>query len=198
MRKIAYSGIFALVMIGGANALDNPALGEWRVEDGVATIKVVECNGRLWGVVASETTPGGLDRMNPDASKRSRPTLGIPVLINMKRSADERYKWEGSIYNAKDGKTYQASVQVKSPTTLEVEGCVLSILCGGQTWTRVQEAPNASAPKGAAVTGSSPSAPKPHPPVAGAAPKAPAAGSKPGVTPVSDVCLLPEIAGASH
>ena len=187
-------------MVGGANALDNPALGEWRVEDGVATIKVVECNNRLWGVVASETTPGGLDRMNPDASKRSRPTLGIPVLLNMKRSADERYKWEGSIYNAKDGKTYQASVQVKSPTTLEVEGCVLSILCGGQTWTRVPDSASTTAPKGTtAVTGSSPSAPKPHPAVPGAVPKAPAAaGAKPGVTPVSDVCLLPEIAGAPH
>ncbi len=203
MRKIAYSGIFALAMISGASALDNPALGEWRVEDGVATIKVVDCNGRLWGVVASEVTPGGIDRMNPDASKRSRPTLGIPVLINMKKSADERYKWEGSIYNAKDGKTYQASVQVKTPTTLEVEGCVLSILCGGQTWTRVTDPVSPTGSKGTtAVTGSSQAAPKPHPAVPGAAPKAPVAfGQKagaPGVTAVSDVCLLPEIAGAPH
>lgn len=197
MRKIAYSGIFALAMIGGAQALDNPALGEWRVEDGVATIKIVDCNGRLWGVVASETTPGGLDRMNPDPAKRSRPTLGIPVLINMKKAPDENYKWEGSIYNAKDGKTYQASVQVKTQTTLEVEGCVLSILCGGQTWTRVPETAGSKATT--AVTGSSPLAPKPHPPVPGAAPKTQmTAGQKPGVTPVSEVCSLPEIAGAPH
>ncbi|MBX9710939.1 MAG: DUF2147 domain-containing protein [Xanthobacteraceae bacterium] len=198
MRKIAYSGIFALAMIGGAHALDNPALGEWRVEDGVATIKIVDCNGRLWGVVASEKTPGGLDRMNPDASKRSRPTLGIPVLINMKKSADERDKWEGSIYNAKDGKTYDASIQVRSPTALVVEGCVLSILCGGQTWTRVPDTASPTGTKGTtAVTGSSPSAPKPHPQVSGTAPK-PAAGQKAGAAPVSEVCLLPDIAGAPH
>lgn len=204
MRKIAYSGIFALAMIGGAQALDNPALGEWRVEDGVATIKIVDCNGRLWGVVASEITPGGLDRMNPNPAKRARPTLGIPVLINMKKDPDENYKWQGSIYNAKDGKTYQASVQVKTQTTLEVEGCVLSILCGGQTWTRVPETASPTGAKGTtAVTGSSPSALKPHAVIPGAMPKAPmAAGQKTGapggIVPVSEVCSLPEIAGAPH
>lgn len=178
-------------MIGSVHAADNPVLGEWRVEDGAATVKIVECNGRLWGVVASEKTPGGFDRMNPNASKRSRPTLGIPVLINMKKSSDERNKWEGNIYNAKDGKTYEASVQLKSPTALVVEGCVLSILCGGQTWTRVDATatPGAKgAPAGApSVTGSSPSAQK-----------AAVAGQKPGAAPISDVCLLPEIAGAAH
>ncbi|RTL49802.1 MAG: DUF2147 domain-containing protein [Bradyrhizobiaceae bacterium] len=184
MRKIAYSGIFALAVIGSAHAAENPALGEWRVEDGVATVKIVECNSRLWGVVASEVTPGGLDRMNPDPAKRSRPTLGIPVLINMKKVTDERDKWQGMIYNAKDGRSYEASVQVKSPNALIVEGCVLSILCGGQTWTRVADKNGSSA----AVTGSSPSAMKPQPPKPGQKPAAP----------VTDVCLLPEIAGAPH
>lgn len=182
MRKIAYSGMFLLAMAGAAFAADNPALGEWRVEDGAATVKIVECNGRLWGVVASEKTPGGLDRMNPNPAKRSRPTLGIPVLINMKRAADERNKWEGSIYNAKDGKTYEASVQVKSPTALVVEGCVLSILCGGQTWTRVDAAPGAKGTSPVAGSSSKPQTPT------GSVPKPPAA----------DVCLLPEIAGAPH
>lgn len=182
-------------MIGSVHAAENPVLGEWRVEDGAATIKIVDCNNRLWGVVASEKTPGGLDRMNPNAAKRSRPTLGIPVLINLKKSTDERDKWEGNIYNAKDGKTYEASIQLKSPNALVVEGCVLSILCGGQTWTRVPDSAVAPGSKGAPsgmppVTGSSPSAPKPT----GAAPKAPAPGQKQ----VSEVCLLPEIAGAPH
>ncbi len=202
MRNIAYSGMFVLAMAGAVHAADNPALGEWRVEDGAATVKVIECNGRLWGVVASEKTPGGLDRMNPNAAKRSRPTLGIPVLINMKKSADERNKWEGSIYNAKDGKTYDASVQLKSPNALVVEGCVLSILCGGQTWTRVDSTAAAGA-KGAAggtspVTGSSPKPPI-QAPQPGSPPKVQAAGQKPGTGPqVADACLLPEIAGAPH
>lgn len=192
--------MIVLSVVGGASAAESPALGEWRVEDGAATIKIVDCGGRLWGVVASEKIPGGIDAKNPDKAKRNRPTLGIPVLINMKKSADERDKFEGNIYNAKDGKTYEASIQVKSANTLEVEGCVLSILCGGQTWTRV--------PDSAAAKPALPGAAKPATPVAGASPagtKPPAPngapkppGLKPGAAPVSEVCLLPEIAGAPH
>ena len=33
--------------------------GDWRVADGVANIRVAQCNGSMWGVVAWEKTPGG-------------------------------------------------------------------------------------------------------------------------------------------
>ena len=39
----------------------------------------------MWGVVAWEKQPGGRDSNNPDASKKSRPTLGMPILLDMKK-----------------------------------------------------------------------------------------------------------------
>jgi uncharacterized protein (DUF2147 family) len=45
-------------------------------------------------------------------------------------------KWSGQIYNADDGKTYQAHVTVVSENAMKVQGCVLGILCKSQTWTR--------------------------------------------------------------
>ena len=137
MRKFTYPALFLVMTCGMAHAAD--PLGDWLVEDKVATIKIVDCNSRLWGVVSAEKTPGGTDSQNPDKTKRTRSTLGMPVLLNMKKVADEKDKWEGQIYNAKNGKTYEASIQLKSPNRLEVEGCVMSILCGGQTWTRAPE-----------------------------------------------------------
>jgi hypothetical protein len=174
------------------------------VEDGVATIRVVNCNDRLWGVVASEKTPGGIDSKNPDKAKKNRPTLGMPVLLNMKMDEDEKGKWDGEIYNAKNGKTYEASIKLVSPNRLKVEGCVLGILCGGETWTRVLEPP--PAPMAAHP------APGAHPGTrtpTGSVPrtvgqKAPPAGMAPGATaaapqdPASDICLLPDIAGVAH
>lgn len=184
-------------------------LGDWLVEDKVATIKIVDCNSRLWGIVSAEKTPGGLDSQNPDKAKRTRSTLGMPVLLNMKKVADEKDKWEGQIYNAKNGKTYEASIQLKSPNKLEVEGCVMSILCGSQTWTRAPEnvfGPNtktlstsATPPTGVKTPPSpAPGGAKSHP-----APAAPpkVIGQKTGPAdpaPVSEVCLLPEIARAPH
>ena len=44
--------------------------------------------------------------------------------------------WSGSIYNADDGHTYQASMKVQGPRTARVQGCVLGILCKNQIWTR--------------------------------------------------------------
>ena len=110
--------------------------GDWRVAEGVANIRVAECNGSMWGVVAWEKKPGGVDQNNPDASKRSRPTLGMPILLEMKKKADKD-AWEGQVYNAKDGKTYESTIKLASPDQLEIEGCVLGFLCGGETWTRV-------------------------------------------------------------
>lgn len=219
MRKTAVSGIFFLAAVTTAYAAE--PLGEWRDEDGKATIKIVDCNSRLWGVVASESIPGGIDDKNPDKAKRNRPTLGMPVLLNLKKASGEKEKWEGKVYNAENGKTYDANIQLKSANALRVEGCLVWPLCGGQTWTRVEPgmsgfnygpaaeagaaagAPKAQAPK---TTATAPAAPPKTTATAvpggapkGAAPKgatAAKAGSPEPAT--SEVCLLPEIAGAPH
>ena len=103
MRTVAFSAVFLATGIASALAAD--PTGDWRVADGVANIRVAECNGNMWGAVAWEKTPGGRDKNNPDVSKQSRPTLGMPILIAMKKkpAVDQ---WEGQVYNAKDGQMY--------------------------------------------------------------------------------------------
>ena len=107
--------------------------GTWRVEKGDALIRIVDCGGQYWGVVAREKTPG-TDRHNPNAALKSRPTLGIPVLLGMRQDQGDR--WSGHIYNAEDGQTYDSHIKLTGANTLRVEGCVLGIMCGGETWTR--------------------------------------------------------------
>ena len=88
MRTISYSGLFlatCLAPVFSAPALAADPTGDWRVADGVANIRVAECNGSMWGAVSWEKTPGGRDKNNPDVSKQSRPTLGMPILIDMKK-----------------------------------------------------------------------------------------------------------------
>src|SRR5258708_30033061 len=134
MRPGAYSGLFLATGFGPALAAD--PTGDWRVADGVANIRVAECNGSMWGVVVWEKTPGGRDVNNPDVALQSRPTLGMPILIDMKKrtGADQ---WEGQVYNAKDGKHYSSTIKPVGSDKLEIQGCVLGFLCGGETWTRV-------------------------------------------------------------
>jgi uncharacterized protein (DUF2147 family) len=139
-RSLVYCGLVfsaGLVSAGLTPAHATDPTGDWKVADGVANIRVAECNGSMWGAVAWEQVPGGLDKNNPDASKKSRPTLGMPILIDMKKNA-KGDKWAGQVYNAKDGKMYKSTIALgDTPDELEIQGCVLGFLCGGETWTRV-------------------------------------------------------------
>ncbi len=60
----------------------------------------------------------------------------MPILIDMKKKpgADA---WEGQVYNAKDGQRYSSTIKPVGTDQLEIQGCVLGFLCGGETWTRV-------------------------------------------------------------
>jgi uncharacterized protein (DUF2147 family) len=203
LRTTACSGLFLSLALAPAVAAD--PTGDWRVADGVANIRIAQCNGSLWGVVAWEKTPGGRDTNNPDVSKQNRPTLGMPILLDMTDRGTDR--WEGQVYNAKDGQTYSAKIRPIDPNHLEIQGCVLGFLCGGETWSRVA----APIPSPAGVANSAPKAP-------GAGPKTAAPSSAPNTTgsvnssakapgqktaahpadPVGDICLLPDIARLAH
>ena len=204
-RKIVYSAFFLATGLNAALAAD--VTGDWRVADGVANIRVAQCNGSMWGAVSWEKQPGGRDENNPDASKKNRPTLGMPTLIDMKKKpgADQ---WEGQVYNAQDGQIYSATITPVGADQLEIKGCVLGFLCGGETWTRVGP-PIPSSPSNAMAKGApkSTAAPKAQgataPATTGATAPAPkTAAAKPGqknaADPVGDICLLPEIAGFAH
>ncbi|MBR1231470.1 DUF2147 domain-containing protein [Bradyrhizobium sp. AUGA SZCCT0182] len=223
-RRIVFSGFFFATGVTSTLAAD--PTGDWKVADGVANIRVAQCNGNMWGAVAWEKTPGGRDTNNPDASKQSRPTLGMPILINMKKKPGVD-AWEGQVYNAKDGQSYSSTIKPVGTDQLEIQGCVLGFLCGGETWTRVgppiPSSPSNSMAKGAAPKNPAGAAPKagasatapgltpaPGSPAATAAPKttgavSPAPGQKPvagqkqaAADPVGDICLLPDIARFAH
>jgi uncharacterized protein (DUF2147 family) len=113
-------------------------IGEWMVAKKVARIRIVDCDSRLWGVVSWEARPG-TDSKNSDERLRSRPTLGMPILLGMKQTGAN--KWEGDIYNSEDGRTYGANISMADANTLKVQGCFLKFLCGGENWTRAEEPP---------------------------------------------------------
>src|SRR5476649_2140369 len=153
MRTVAYSGFFLATCFASSAFAADPT-GDWRVADGVANIRVAECNGSMWGVVAWEKEPGGRDSNNPDVSKQSRPTLAMPILLDMKKKpgADA---WEGQVYNAKDGQSYSSTIRPIGADQLEIRGCVMGFLCGGETWTRVA-GPIPSSPANSMAKGAAP------------------------------------------
>ena len=218
-RTIVYSGVLLATGLGAALAAD--PTGDWKVADGVANIRVAQCNGNMWGVVAWEKTPGGKDKNNPDVAKQSRPTLAMPILIDMKKKPGVD-AWEGEVYNAKDGQLYSSTIKPVSTDQLEIQGCVLGFLCGGETWTRVgppipsspansmakgapkgapgaapkTAAPAPAAPKTTGAATPAPASPAPAPKAAPAQKQAATAAAQPAD--IGDICLLPDIARFTH
>jgi uncharacterized protein (DUF2147 family) len=127
--------VLAGVCLSAGIAFADP-IGVWMVEKGYAKIRIENCGNSLWGVVIWEQK-SGTDSKNPDPAKKGRPTLGMPVLLDMKPV--DPNKWSGQIYNSEDGQTYSSNISLGGPDILQVRGCVLGFLCGGENWTRVKD-----------------------------------------------------------
>ena len=124
----------------GAFALADP-IGLWLAKDG-AHVTISPCGDELCGVIASApsaTDPATgapwTDKHNDNSALRSRPLVGVPVLIGMQPKGDGR--WSGHLYNTKDGKTYFGNLIEIDANTVRVEGCVL-LVCGGDNMTRIK------------------------------------------------------------
>jgi uncharacterized protein (DUF2147 family) len=129
-------------------AMMTPALaadpnGTWLTETGNSRIRIADCGGALCGTIVwmkepidPETQKPRLDKFNADTAKRSRPLMGVTIVIGMKPAGAD--KWSGQVYNAEDGKTYSGSITMGSTGALKLEGCALGgLICKAQTWTRV-------------------------------------------------------------
>jgi uncharacterized protein (DUF2147 family) len=132
---------FAAMTLRPAIAAD-PS-GTWLTEAGTSRIRIADCGGVLCGNIVwmkepidPDTGKPRADTNNPDAAKRSRPLMGVTIVIGMKPSGAG--KWSGQVYNAEDGKTYSGSITMVNTSALKLEGCALAgLICKAQTWTRV-------------------------------------------------------------
>jgi uncharacterized protein (DUF2147 family) len=118
-------------------------LGKWYTADNDSQVRITNCGGALCGTLVWLKTPidpatgqPKLDKNNADAAKQSRPLLGVPIVLAMTPSGAG--VWSGDVYNASDGKTYSGSFTMTGDDTADLKGCVMSIICKTQTWTRAK------------------------------------------------------------
>ena len=76
------------------------------------------------------------DVKNDDESLRDRPMLGIQVLFDLEDQGGGQWE-DGEVYNARDGDTYDAELEVIDANTVKMSGCIWFV-CKTETWTRVE------------------------------------------------------------
>lgn len=111
------------------------AFGTWRHPENGSHVEMYKCGSGLCAKIAKVTDGQKTDDKNPDATKRSRPIVGLVIMSGAKKSGNGA--WLGSLYNRADGKTYSGTVTVKSKNAIDLSGCSLGVFCKTLTWSRV-------------------------------------------------------------
>jgi len=142
MRRHFFAAVALIGLTGADPALAADPAGMWLTQTGTSRIRIADCGGALCGTIVwlkepndPDTGKPKTDKNNSDASKRSRPLIGVQIVLGMKPAGTD--KWSGQVYNAEDGKTYSGNLTFPGGNSLTLQGCALGgLVCKGQTWTK--------------------------------------------------------------
>jgi uncharacterized protein (DUF2147 family) len=153
-RELSVAGL-SLVLYAGAlllgtllicnTGLASELSGEWATPGNRAHVRIetcasdrdLLCGGIIWLWEPVDARGEAMrDAQNPDPSLRRQPLIGMSLLKDF-RSASSSGSMDGRIYNPENGRTYNASLRLRSPDVLEVKGCLLFV-CDTQVWRRVE------------------------------------------------------------
>ena len=134
--------VFLISVLSGPALSQGVPFGVWISEEGKSRIEVFDCENRVCGKIVwlldpleEDGTPK-LDVHNENEALRNRPLIGLPLVVDFVTDGLRKWK-DGLIYNPLDGKTYQSTMELVSPSTLKVRGYVLLPIFGkSQIWTR--------------------------------------------------------------
>jgi len=121
--------LLAVVATSAAADPGHGVLGEWWTPGFNARVRIETCGddaicGRI--VWLWDDKPQGIAAKGP--------LVGRLVIEQMRATHPERWAG-GRLYNPEDGRDYKGSLQLRSPSTLVVDGCVLFV-CQTQVWRR--------------------------------------------------------------
>ena len=137
--------LYSVTAATAQTAEPDDILGVWLNEDKDAHIYVHKEDGKYHGKIIwlknpidEDTGQPKLDKENPDEKKQHLPIIGSLILKDFVYDDGE---WEdGSIYDPKNGKTYDCYIEMEDKDKLKIRGYIGISWIGRTTyWTRVKE-----------------------------------------------------------
>jgi uncharacterized protein (DUF2147 family) len=116
-------GLAVLVGLGDAAGAAEP-YGLWVRPSTGTQVRFYDCGGKLCGKIVAVT------------QQARQKELGVVIMHGAAKTGDN--KWEGDLLDAETGKVYSGVATLESPSALNLKGCVMGILCKGETWTKVK------------------------------------------------------------
>jgi uncharacterized protein (DUF2147 family) len=139
---ILRAAAIALALLSFSDIASADPIGTWLTENGRSRVRITDCGGALCGAIIwlkepndPETGKPKTDKNNVDAGQRSRPLVGISIVLSMKPNGAN--KWSGQVYSPEEGKVFSGNLTEQGPNAVRLEGCALGgLVCKGQNWTR--------------------------------------------------------------
>ena len=110
--------LFAVGEASGAGPDD--VLGKYWTPKKDGQLVVYREGDQYFGRLVAFDVAGQLDEKNPDETLRSRPIVGVDLLADFRYDEDKSRWSEGSIYDAKSGKTYKCHLWFEDDNTGEL------------------------------------------------------------------------------
>jgi uncharacterized protein (DUF2147 family) len=135
---------FLFLNIGQAQSEADKLVGVWQPSDGRSYLKIDKIGNKFYGRVVWLKEPNDedgnprLDKNNPDPALRSTPLKGYRVLKDFTYNQEEKIWENGTIYDPKNGTTYNCKIELKAENKIEVRGFVGAAVFGRtDVWTRL-------------------------------------------------------------
>ncbi len=132
------TGLLTVLAPLSARAAD--PIGLWLTADGEAKIRITRCDKGICGVIVWLKEPldtdgkPKTDRENVDQELKKRPMIGLEIFHNLQQLAPNKY--QGSLYNPDDGRTYDGTLELGTDGQIKVKGCVFSgVICDDDVWS---------------------------------------------------------------
>jgi uncharacterized protein (DUF2147 family) len=147
MKMKLFLGFIALALFsfsyaGGGD--EEKLIGVWQPSDGRSYIKIDKIGNKFYGRVVWLKEPNDekgaprVDVNNPDPSLRSTPLKGYRMLKDIVYNAEEDLWEDGTIYDPKNGTTYDCKIVLTADNQIEVRGYVGAAVFGRtDVWTRL-------------------------------------------------------------
>ena len=112
MKKLLFSAIIILFVPLFLHAQANKIEGNWYNDDKTSAIEITKgSDGKYVGKInwldePNENGKPKVDDDNPDPKLQTRPIMGLAIVTNFSYNSKKERWTEGSIYDPKNGKTY--------------------------------------------------------------------------------------------
>lgn len=131
MKTLTTIAAALLAAIPAAAAAQSPIEGVWTNPKESVTVRIAPCGQALCGKVVSATAKAKRDA----ASGGTRNLIGTTILSNLTPAGAN--KWKGRVFMPKANRHATGNLSLSGRNRLNVQGCLLAVLCKSQTWSRV-------------------------------------------------------------